>query len=367
MDLYTKIYSAQHNLRQKLIARRYARAKTELPKVDPTTFSPERILVVLAGLLGDSVMSTPAIAEAKALWPDAHLTVLCMTHNRELLRADPNIDDFYVCNADPFSIRSSRDISELKVWLAAGEFDLAIILLGDQYAHLLAEAGIQVRVGVSGTALEGCLTHTYDIRSPREWGSNERLNAFRALGYSVPPRAAELWIDGLARVSAKEKLGNETNYVVVHPFGSTQRQWLPASKVTALIDGISELGFRTVLIGGKETLATQISSRTIVDTRGLLSLPELLAVIDESKAVVSTDSGPFHIAGALGKTVIGMFRSSRPEHATAYSSGKVEFGSNDKCNATCVWDKCAANECRQMRAIGIDRVLSLLAEDWSGI
>ena len=126
-------------------------------------------MFVLAGLIGDSVMCLPAISEARRLWPEAHITVLGKTHNRELISACPFYDEFYECNADPFSLRRSKDIKALERWLVDQKFDAAIILLGDQFAHLLARAGIPVRVGVNGTLLQSCLTHTYNIGRPEEW------------------------------------------------------------------------------------------------------------------------------------------------------------------------------------------------------
>lgn len=362
MDLYSKIYGAQFHLRQRLVARRFSGNAREFSRLDTATLAPEKTLVVVTGLLGDSVMSTPVIAEAKNIWPRTHLTVLGMSHNRELLKADPNIDEFYVCDADPFSIRKTEDVSRLRAWLSGQGFDVGIILLGDQYAHLLAEANIGIRVGVKGTVLEPCLTHTYDIRSPREWGSNERLNAIRSLGYPVEPREAKLWVDDDARASARKKIGIDERYLIVHPFGSTQRQWLPLEKASELFGSIVDMGLKPALIGGKETLAANIDGRGVVDTRGKLTLPELVAVIDGAAAVVTTDSGPFHIAGALGKRTVGMFRSRRPEHASAYTNATVVFGRDDQCALQCDWDKCAARECRQMADLPTDEVVRIIRE-----
>lgn len=362
MILSSWIYAGQLRSRQWLTGFRYACKQNKSPVVDPTVFLPSKLLIVVTGLLGDSVMSAPVIAEAKSLWPGTHLTVLGMSHNRDLLRADPNIDDFYICNADPFSIRKTEDVSRLREWLSGQKFDVGIILLGDQYAHLLAEAKIAVRVGVKGTVLEPCLTHTYDIKSPREWGSNERLNALRSLGYSVEPREAKLWVDDDARSSAAKKIGIDERYLVVHPFGSTQRQWLPLDKASDLLSRVVDMGVKPVLIGGKETIGASINGTGVVDTRGKLTLPELVAVIDSAAAVVTTDSGPFHIAGALGKRTVGMFRSRRPEHAFSYVNARVVLGSNDQCTSQCDWDKCAASECRQMADVETENVVRMIRE-----
>ncbi len=351
------VYSGQYKMRQRIAARLFFSGGSSSHEGHLSA-----VLFVLSGLLGDSVMSVSAIASARELWPGARITVLGKTHNRELLKADPNIDEFYVCDADPFSLRRSAEIGELKTWLAGQGFDAAIILLGDQFAHLLARAGIPVRVGVKGTILEPCLTHAYEIGSPREWGTRERLNCLRVLGAEVANRVPKLYVDAEAAETAASKLSKlglspGERYIAFHPFGSTSRQWWPMENIPEFLEQAeSQTGMRVVLLGGTETQAAETGTNGMIDTRGRLTIPELLAVIDGSEVVVTTDSGPFHIAGALGKQIIGLFRKRRPEHAAAYPTARAVFGINEKCNTDCEWDKCAADPCRQMADIAAGKL-----------
>jgi len=98
------------------------------------------------------------------------------------------------------------DELSLAAKLRALQFDLAIILLGDQFAHLLARVGIPIRIGVKEHQLAPCLTHHYSIGSPRTWGPEERLGALRCLGYKVESVKPRLWVDRDARESASLKL-----------------------------------------------------------------------------------------------------------------------------------------------------------------
>lgn len=331
---------------------------------------PERVLFVLAGLIGDSVMSVPSILEARRIWPAARIAVLGKRHHRELLAACPMIDEFFECNADPFSIRKSSEIAGLKEWLKAGKFDLAVILLGDQFAHLLAKAEIPTRVGVAGAALQATLTHTYNIGSPRTWGRNERLNSLRCLGLESPDREPELWVVTEALESSREKLlgmglGGEQRYAVLHPFGSTPRQWWELSKLPALVEGLyRQHGLCSVLVGKAYDLhgvkvepKFELASDLLVNALDRFTVSELVAVIEQAELVVTTDSGPFHIAGALRKPTVGLFRARRPEHAGAYPLAKVLFGENEICQMECTWDECCADPCRQMAEISEIEVL----------
>jgi ADP-heptose:LPS heptosyltransferase len=273
-------------------------------------------------------------------------------------------DEFHQCDADPFSLRRSSEIDGLAGWLRGSGFDAAFILLGDQYAHLLAAAGIPVRVGVKGTPLESCLTHVYEIGSPRTWGPSERLNALRCIGFevedSVPvltawPSAvssARAWLAELGMLAAG-------GFVVLHPFGSTRRQWWDLANAERLAEKVRQKhGLTTVLIG-KDRVGTR-SGDGLINAAGELSLPETIALIGDARAVISTDSGPFHIAGAMRRPVIGLFRSRRPEHAGRYPNAKAIFGEDSRCERTCQWDRCASAPCRQMAAIPVDAALTIL-------
>jgi ADP-heptose:LPS heptosyltransferase len=374
VNLGTLTYDWQYQARQWLVTRLYhlrrrpdsvyARSAADLP------LEPKQVLLIIAGLIGDTVMSTPLIMELRRVWPKAKLVLLGCRHNCDLLSACPLLDDRREVSALPFSFRAGRELSPIKRWLQEQRFDLAIIALGDQFASLLAEAEIPVRVGVQGHTLTPCLTHTYNIGSPRAWGPPERLNALRALGVQVQETAPCLWVSQEARTTARQRLAaaglrEAVPYAVVHPFGSTPRQWWPVDRVGEVADELwSQHGLRTVLIGGPETRGRlqQSGDTRVVDTTGALAIPELLAAVEGAELVISTDSGPFHIAGALGRPIVGLFRARRPEHATRYPQTHVVFGNESSCNKRCRWDRCQSQPCRQLKALCVDELMRAVGQ-----
>jgi ADP-heptose:LPS heptosyltransferase len=329
------------------------------------TPDPNRVLLILAGMIGDTVMSTPVISEARRLWPNARITVLGRRHNCELLSACPLIDDRIECPALPFSLRRRRDIARLKPQLREQQFDLAVIVLGDQFAAMLAQIGIPVRVGVRGHLLEPCLTHTYEVRGARVWGPSDRLGALRALGRQVQDVPPRLWVSRQMRRVARRRLAElglpkDAPFAVVHPFGSARRQWWPAERVEGLARGLQRrFGLTTVVIGGPETRGSVpgLARSTAVDATGALTIRELLGTVQNARLTISTDSGPFHIAGALGRPLVGLFRARRPEHAGRYPQARVVFGRDPSCERHCKWDCCRTVPCRQLRALSVADVL----------
>ena len=322
MNLISHLYRLQLESRERLAGQRHrlmrGRAKPAAP-VD----NPHRIVVVIAGLLGDSVMSTPILIEARRLWANARITLLGQARNCSLLGACPHIDDFYETPALPFSIRGRRGVDQMEQWLRSQEFDLAILALGDHFAALMAKVGIPARVGLRGSLLEPCLTHAFEIGCPSAWGPSERLNSLRVLGYQVRDVPPELWVSEQSRLSGRERLSRlglepETPYAILHPFGSTPAQWWPLDRAGELTDGLlDEHNLRTIVIGGPETRGRLGAGiRNTIDATGAFTIPELMAVIENAELVISTDSGPFHIAGAgtsTGRHVSGPTpRTCRP-------------------------------------------------------
>lgn len=370
------LYAFQYEWRQRLVGGAYGLRRRLLPpaRLEEVAAAPARVLVVMTGLLGDTVMSTPLVVEARRLWPGARITLLGRRQNCELLGACPLVDEVFEAPATPFSLRRRRELRRLDGWLRAGRFDVALIALGDQFAAALARAGVPVRVGVEGHALESCLTHTYSIGSAREWGPPERLNALRALGLEVENAAPRLWVADEARASSRRKLeelglARGTRYAVVHPFGSTPRQWWPVGRVVELAEMLRERhGLASLLVGGPETRgavgewAAGGTVGSLFDGTGAFDIPELLAVVEGAAVVVTTDSGPFHIAGALGRPLVGLFRARRPEHAGRYKSARVVFGRDERCTRGCEWDRCGAEPCRQMSALGVVEAAGAVGE-----
>lgn len=333
-----------------------------------------RILVVCTGLLGDTVMCTPVFAQVRQLFPSSKIFGLVTSRNRELLAPAPWFDGFLVYDWSPFPLRPAkqRDLRHLKEQVRSLQPDLAIILLGDDFVPLLYRAGIPCIVGVAWDEFSSFCTHTYSIGHPRTWGPDERLEALRVLGHQVESVDPEIFVDSGARERVSKRLkhlgvnGMRAPLVVFHPFGRTFRQWYPwLLAVTAACGIAQQTGSTVVLVGTsreRELLAAQGFSvpEGIVNWVGSLSTQELCALIECAKVVVSTDSGPLHLAGALKRPCIGLFRAIRPEHAHRYRTVVPLFWEDGQpaCSSRCRWDGCAHMPCRQIAGIAPERIVN---------
>jgi ADP-heptose:LPS heptosyltransferase len=226
-------YTLQHWIRVRVAGISYFLRHGKETTGSAAVIVPGKLVLVLTGLIGDTVMCTPVISESRRAWPEARITVIGMKHNCELLAGCPEIDALYEVAAAPFTLRRRAAVRIFREWLVGQEFDAAIILLGDEFAVELANARIPVRTGVRGHPLSHSLTHLYDGGMPRSWGPEEKLNSLRALGCNVRNVSPGLWISDSARQDALAALmdigiGAADEFAVLHPFGRTASQEWPA-------------------------------------------------------------------------------------------------------------------------------------------
>src|SRR5262245_24139609 len=360
------LYEWQYRIREHyVVAGRHFSRKP--PPPDATSWPQRYIAFVLVGMLGDTIMCLPVLETAREAWPQARLCAVVTPRIQEMLSGAGFIDEFLVGAGDPLSIRGREQARRTQEQLCERHFDAAVLLGGDQYAPLLYKAGVPIRVGPAACVYEPLLTHTYVVDDGRTWGPYERLGALRSLRIETSDRAPRLDLDSRARVEFQRWRGTvlgdpERSYVVIHPFGSTPRQRWPLDRVPELVERINQYaGMRSLLVGGPEfrgMAASLSNSLSLINAVGELSIPQLLGAIESASFVVTTDSGPFHMAGALGKSIIGLFRGRRPEHANRYQRSRVIFGADHSCERFCRWNHCQMEPCRQLSALSADEVLS---------
>jgi heptosyltransferase-2 len=286
--------------------------------------SPRSILLVQLDHLGDAILSTGFVAALGEAYPRARLDVLASDSNAELFRACDSIDRVYVSRINRLSRGRRRGwIVSMLFWgwrLRRNRYDLAIDVRGEfPVAIMLWLSGARRRLGW-GCAGGGFLL----TRRPRYvWGRHEVLSREALL--------AELNINSSGETLARPRLevgpqwrnwaaeqlrfrDEQRGLAVLHCGAGTQAKTWPVERWRELVGRLLvEHNAQIILVGGNRDIATAetiLGERDwpgVIDLTGRLSLMQLAAMLQQADVLVGADSGPAHLAAAVGTPVVALF------------------------------------------------------------
>ncbi|APX04397.1 glycosyltransferase family 9 protein [Arthrobacter sp. QXT-31] len=297
-----------------------------------------RIAVLRGGGLGDLMFALPAVAALKAAYPGATVTLLGTPVHAELLSqtAGP-VDETVIL---PFSegVRPGpEDDGELERFFAdmsTRNFDLAVQLHGGgRYSNpFLLRLGARHTVGTrtpDAVPLERTVPYLYYQHEP--------LRALEVAGFAgAPPLGLEARLEPLPefRQQLAQDLAVESGasgngrVVVIHPGATDPRRRWPAERFAAVARRAADDGFQVYVVGdrsekelaetvvelavehapdGRPAVEPNAGRPAVESLAGKLSLGELAALLAGSSVVVANDSGPRHLAQALGTPTVGVY------------------------------------------------------------
>jgi heptosyltransferase-2 len=282
----------------------------------------QRILVRATNWIGDAVMSLPALRALRERYPAAKITLLAMPWVADLYGREPFCDELIPWRAQ----RGPHDLAEKwRVGRALKEhhFDLAVILPNSFDSALPAWlAGIPRRVGFDRDARGWLLTDRIARIQPGDTPPHQSfhyLELLRRAGLiDALPTELLIRLDGApaARSKGRERLG-AGKIVGICPgaaFGGAKR-WAPERFAAAARTVADHLNARLVLFGSRDEIAIcdevnrhlHNEAQSFAGATTLAEFVELLAACD---LVLTNDSGPMHVASALGVPTVAVFGST---------------------------------------------------------
>lgn len=330
-----------------------------------------RIWVRLPNWIGDTVLATPTLRALRQGFPEAHL-VAAGRWAEPLLGSDPVVSQVTSYPFDSWTekFRLAREIRRQRV-------DLAVILPNSFESALVPwMAGVSQRIGYSTDGRRGFLTHR--VTPPR--GPFHQVDAYlrilEPLGIHGGDRMPFLTIPQDSRDSAAalwEEIGiGEWEPVVgVHPgatFGPS-KLWGP-ERFAALADRLRvECGARVVFFGAPaerplwEAVRAHLRGPAI-SLVGRDHLSMLPALLTRCTALVSGDTGPMHVAAAVGVPVVALFGSTDPRLTAPTGPAHHVIWHRVEC-APCFRPHCPIDH-RCMRQIHVEEVFEALRERLRG-
>jgi len=272
-----------------------------------------RALVVRLDSFGDVLLAGPAVrAVAHGA---AHVTMVCGPLGEPAARLLPGVDEVVVWQA-PWEGTSpppvdDADVPGLLTDLRERAFDTALVLTSFHQsplpmALLLRMAGV-ARIGADSVDHPGRLLDVRHHRLPGRHEAEAALDLAVAMGFTLP--AGD---DGRLRVLPPPDTAALTGngpYVVVHPGASAPARAWDAGRHAEAVQQLADAGHRVVVTGGpaETDLTRLVSGDVAVDLGGRTSPRTLAGVLRHADALVSGNTGPAHLAAAVGTPVVSLF------------------------------------------------------------
>jgi lipopolysaccharide heptosyltransferase I len=346
----------------------FGRSRSLLPPFDA-----ERIALIKPSALGDIVHSLPVLTALRRRFPRAHITWVVNHSYEPLLQGHPHLDE--TLPFDRTGMRggwrpATRAALAFFVDLRRRRFDLVIDLQGLFRSGLMTAAtAAPVRLGLA-SAREGAgwfYTHRVGVRSHHEIHAVDRYwEVVEALGAGDGPKEFHVPISGVARRWVDETLGALPRPWVVLAVGSrwVTKRWLPAHFAALARQAYASFDGSTLFVGGgdeanlAEAVRAGLPGPTL-NLSGRTTLPQLSALLARADVMVANDTGPLHLAAALGRPVVAPYTCTKVRLTGPYQSPATAVESRVWCQGSYL-KRCPRMEC--MAELAPDRVWPTLRE-----
>ncbi len=311
---------------------------------------PERVrkvLVIRVDLLGDLVFSLPSLSALRAAFPSARIDALVLPYTAGILEAAGVIDRIHELDVNRYRRPRRPDelldlVSRIRA-LRAERYDLAVNFSGLVGGLLTVASGAAIRLGHAGDSYSGCFNiavrgHRYD-RAVHE--VEYQLDLLRAAGIRAPyawpalprtgdrtPRAANSPVSPVLGLPSQP-------YAVIVPGASngSAKRWPPRHWAAVGDTLAAERDLPVVLVGGaaERSLADEVAAAMrapVTNLAGSTTLAELREVLSGAAIVLAGDTGPLHLAAALGRPVVGVYGPTDPTNTgpLGAAAGVVRLG-----------------------------------------
>ncbi len=280
-----------------------------------------KLLAIRPRTLGDVVLTTPALRALARGLPGAAIDVVTERPYAGLLHGLPG-----VARVIPMG-RTTRDTTRLALELSHTRYDVAVDFFGNPRSALLARAsGAPVRAGYD---LRG-RRNAYTIRVPRsvapasgerEYAAAVHVRLAVAVGGVPDGLDARVAVsDGsraaATRLLARAGIADPARAVGLVPAGSWGTKTWPVSHAAALACRLEAAGREVLALTGpgeEPVIAALTALAPGVRVLPPCDVPQLAGVIERLAAVIGTDSGPRHVAAALGVPTFAWFGPTHPD------------------------------------------------------
>lgn len=318
-----------------------------------------RVLIVRLGALGDVVHAIPVAAALRRAFPDARIDWLVSAKHREILDLVPVIDRRLVIN-DRSDARGGSSLVAAVRELRAGRYDVVLDLQGLIKSALFARStGAPRVIGFGSRYAREALarvfyTEVYDpgrggLFDPRETRHAIAINLALLDTLGITPAAPEFPIEAVQSPSAAQ-IAQQTGgrYALINPGAAWPNKRWPSARFGALAAAMRQrTGLQSVVLWGpgEQSLAGEVvaAASGAAVTSPPTTIADLVALARGAALMISGDTGPTHVASAVGTPIVGIYGPTRPSRNGPLGAQDVAVSRDSICRChhlrRCVRDR----------------------------
>lgn len=327
--------------------------------------APKRVLIVLLGAIGDVVRALPLVQRMRAGWPQCEIAWAVEPAAAPVLDAHPAIDRVIVFDRSNGVRAFPAFLRAVLAWRPDVTLDLQRHLKSG-FTSWCSRAPRRVGFNWRNSREANCLFNNESIPPVEQLSA--KLDHYRAFGdvLALPDTSVSfgLTLRGSEQQRVSELLRDVSGPFAVFFVGASwpTKLWHPGP-AAAVVDRLAERGISVVLIGapGDCEAARHVVSETRqapVDLCGRTSLRDVIGIFQRAEVAFGPDSGPMHLAAAVGVPVVSLFGATSPARSGPYGFDHLVVEGDAPCRP-CYSRRCSIGR-KCMDAITADRVMAKL-------
>jgi heptosyltransferase-3 len=311
-----------------------------------STPKPKRVLFIATRQIGDVLITTPLISKARALWPDAEFHFLGYRGKLDMLKGNPDIQEWIETSDHPGFAEYWRLFCKI-----FQQYDLAFVTQPSDRAYFYGSIAALRRVGVVGAHPQGkgkdnknawkkaISMHTVEVDYFKQHVIVEKLRLLEPF-YPTPAIANQalfedgVWVTPPAAEALSPHIAKRlrTPYVAIHPGPLTAYKRWPLGHWKTVIEWLSAQGLQVVLSASPAqqdldlnrdilTLLNAESRDNVVDTQGQLNLAQAGTLLRNALFYIGVDTSISHLAAACNTKTIALFGPTPPSNFGPWPNG----------------------------------------------
>ena len=330
------------------------------PEALPPT-NPRRILIILNGAIGDVVRALPLLGRIRRGFPDAHIAWAIEPKSAPILEGHPWLDETILYDRR----RAPWTFAPFLRRVREGRFDLAIDLQRHLKSGIISiVSGAKDRLGFSAANTKE-LNHLFSTRRIEPQPEMRlKLLQYQAFGDALGLPSAPIEFGLAASADERERAANllreapRPRLGVILGSSWPSRIYFPKS-IAAVIRGVCDRNhvngegpaFFPLLLGGPDEtgladeVMRELGGINALNFAGKTSLRDLIAIFPECDAAFGPDSGPMHIAAAVGCPIVSLWGATSPKRSAPWGFDDLAITGDIPCHPCYLRECPVGREC----------------------